>query len=82
MCQYALQCTYVYVILYCFDSSSEASYTSDDECNGNIADSQISGSKDSESATVTFESLFPTMRQVYGTEPETPKKADILLYKK
>ncbi|GLV33113.1 FIG4 phosphoinositide 5-phosphatase [Carabus blaptoides fortunei] len=63
-------------------NSSEASYTSDDECNGNIADSQISGSKDSESATVTFESWFPTMRQVYGTEPETPKKADILLYKK
>lgn len=58
------------------DSSSD-----DDESHHNANDSQLTASKDS-SEFVSFESLFPSMREVYGTQPENPKRADILLYKR
>ncbi|XP_046416472.1 polyphosphoinositide phosphatase isoform X2 [Neodiprion fabricii] len=62
-------------------SSSLDSSSDDDESHQNANDSQLTASKDS-SDLVSFESLFPTMREVYGTQPESPKRADILLYKR
>lgn len=62
--------------------SNDDSDTSDDETNGVQNESQNTGSKNSFSTTFTYESLFPSMRQVYGTEPEYPKRSDILLYKR
>ncbi|XP_046738067.1 polyphosphoinositide phosphatase isoform X4 [Diprion similis] len=62
-------------------SSSLDSSSDDDESHQNANDSQLTASKDS-SELVSFESFFPTMREVYGTQPESPKRADILLYKR
>ncbi|XP_012265419.2 polyphosphoinositide phosphatase isoform X1 [Athalia rosae] len=62
-------------------SSSMDSSSDDDESHLNINDSQLTASKDS-SELVSFESLFPSMREVYGTQPEFPNRMDILLYKR
>ncbi|KAJ9595423.1 hypothetical protein L9F63_013382, partial [Diploptera punctata] len=63
-------------------SSSPESEDSDDDDNGHNTDSQLTPSKDSSSDNVTFESLFPSMREVYGMEIEVPKKSDIYMYKR
>ncbi|PSN50035.1 hypothetical protein C0J52_03285 [Blattella germanica] len=62
-------------------SSSAESEDSDEEDNGHNTDSQLTPSKDSSSGYVTFESLFPSMRQVYGMEIQQPKNSDIHMYK-
>lgn len=64
-------------------SSTSSSLESDDsEDDENKTDSQLTPSKDSSSGIMTFESLFPSMRQVYGSDVGVPKKSDIILYKK
>ncbi|KAL6268652.1 hypothetical protein P5V15_001786 [Pogonomyrmex californicus] len=62
-------------------SSSEDSSSDEDESHQQIDDSQLITSKDS-SELVSFELLFPSMKEVYGTQPEYPKRNDIILYKR
>lgn len=62
-------------------SSSEDSSSDEDESHQQMDDSQLITSKDS-SELISFESLFPSMKEVYGTEPEYPKRNDIILYKR
>lgn len=66
-------------MIYC--SSSEDSSSDEDESHQQMDDSQLIISKDS-SELISFESLFPSMKQVYGTQPEYPKRNNILLYKR
>ncbi|KAL0101960.1 hypothetical protein PUN28_018490 [Cardiocondyla obscurior] len=61
-------------------SSSEGSISDEDESHQQM-DDQLITSKDS-SELLSFESLFPSMKEVYGTEPEYPKRNDIILYKR
>lgn len=61
--------------------SSDCSDTTDDETSLNTNDS-ISQTKDIQNELITFEGLFPSMGQVYGTEIRNPKEADLLLYKR
>lgn len=65
-----------------FSSSGE----SDESCSIEediTADSRCSPSKDSTcSDSTSFEKLFPTMKTIYGVQPEEPKKNNILLYKR
>lgn len=44
-------------------------------------DSQLVTFKDS-SELMSFGSLFPSMKEIYGMQPEYPKRNDIILYKK
>jgi hypothetical protein len=60
-------------------SSLETDDTGEDD-NGHNTDSQLTPSKDSSSRIITFESLFPSMRQVYGVEIKHPKESDIRMY--
>ncbi|XP_068081775.1 polyphosphoinositide phosphatase isoform X2 [Anabrus simplex] len=60
-------------------SSMESEDTDEDD---HKTDSQLTPSKDTCSGNVTFEALFPPMRQVYGMEVDCPKKADINIYKR
>ncbi|EFN85512.1 SAC domain-containing protein 3 [Harpegnathos saltator] len=62
-------------------SSSEDSSSDEDESHQQMDDSQLIASKDS-SELMSFESLFPSMKEVYGTQPEYPKRNDIILYKR
>ncbi|XP_012062724.1 PREDICTED: polyphosphoinositide phosphatase [Atta cephalotes] len=62
-------------------SSSEDSSSDEDESHQQVDDSQLITSKDS-SELMSFESLFPSMKEVYGIEPEYPKRNDIILYKR
>ncbi|XP_021930224.1 polyphosphoinositide phosphatase isoform X2 [Zootermopsis nevadensis] len=62
-------------------SSSESEDTDEDDDSHNT-DSQLTPSRDSCSRNITFESLFPSMKQVYGTEIQHPKKSDVLMYKR
>ncbi|KYN06533.1 Polyphosphoinositide phosphatase [Cyphomyrmex costatus] len=62
-------------------SSTEDSSSDEDESHQQMDDSQLITSKDS-SELVSFESLFPSMKEVYGIEPEYPKRNDIILYKR
>ncbi|XP_011328957.1 polyphosphoinositide phosphatase isoform X4 [Ooceraea biroi] len=62
-------------------SSSEDSSSDEDESHQQMDDSQLITSKDS-SELMSFESLFPSMKQVYGTQPEYPKRNDIIVYKR
>ncbi|KAK9870183.1 hypothetical protein WA026_006270 [Henosepilachna vigintioctopunctata] len=59
-------------------SSGEESFADDDSLY--TVDSSMAASK--ESNAVTFKDLFPTMKEVYGTELVHPKEADLLSYKK
>lgn len=63
-------------------SASSTSDTEESEEEEHRSDSQPTPSKDSSSDYITFETLFPPMRQVYGMEIENPKKADIAMYKR
>lgn len=60
-------------------SSSETDDTGEED-NGHNTDSQLTPSKDSSSRIITFVSLFPSMRQVYGVEIKHPKESDIRMY--
>jgi hypothetical protein len=63
-------------------SSSSESEDTDEDNNGRSTDSQLTPSRDSSIRNITFESLFPSMKQVYGMEIQHPKKSDILMYKR
>lgn len=60
-------------------SSSEEDSAADDDC---FHESSMTGSKTSDSQPLTFKSLFPTMKEVYGTELSSPKEEDLLAYKR
>ncbi|XP_018336743.1 polyphosphoinositide phosphatase isoform X2 [Agrilus planipennis] len=64
-------------------STSSVSETETEEDDNSVMtnDSQMLSSKESISK-MTFESLFPSMLQAYGTEIVPPKSSDLLLYKK
>ncbi|XP_012147463.1 polyphosphoinositide phosphatase FIG4 isoform X2 [Megachile rotundata] len=62
-------------------SSSGDSSSDDDESHQHANDYQLITSKESSEFT-SFETLFPSMKEVYGTRPEYPKRNDIILYKK
>ncbi|KAK2581293.1 hypothetical protein KPH14_008078 [Odynerus spinipes] len=62
-------------------SSSEDSTSDEDESHPQMNDSQLLASKDS-SELMSFECLFPSMKEVYGMQPEYPARNDIILYKR
>ncbi|XP_031847551.1 polyphosphoinositide phosphatase FIG4 isoform X2 [Nomia melanderi] len=62
-------------------SSTEDSSSDDEESHQHTNDSQLISSKEN-LELVSFESLFPSMKEVYGTQPEYPKRNDLVLYKK
>ncbi|XP_043270839.1 polyphosphoinositide phosphatase isoform X2 [Venturia canescens] len=62
-------------------SSSVDTSSDDDESNQQMNDSQLTSSRDS-GELVSFESLFPSMKEIYGTTLEFPRRADITLYKR
>lgn len=62
-------------------SSSDDSSSDEDESHHHTNDSQLMISKESSEFT-SFESLFPSMKKVYGTQLEYPKRNDVILYKK
>ncbi|XP_033230009.1 polyphosphoinositide phosphatase isoform X3 [Belonocnema kinseyi] len=61
-------------------SSSIDTSSDEDESNQLFSDS-LTASKNSTDLT-SFETLFPSMKEVYGTQPEYPKRNDIMLYKR
>ncbi|KZC14668.1 Polyphosphoinositide phosphatase [Dufourea novaeangliae] len=62
-------------------SSTEDSSSDEEESHQHTNDCQLITSKESLELT-SFESLFPSMKEVYGTQPEYPKRNDVVLYKK
>nr|CAH7715536.1 unnamed protein product [Callosobruchus chinensis] len=69
----------------CSTASSTSSGSDNEESSKDEESSytnEISSSKESSPEPVTFRSLFPTMKEVYGTELKSPSEADILTYKK
>ncbi|XP_051155990.1 polyphosphoinositide phosphatase isoform X2 [Leptopilina boulardi] len=62
-------------------ASSSIDTSSDDDESHQMLDSSLSISKHS-SDMISFECLFPSMKEVYGTQPENPKRNDIFLYKR
>ncbi|XP_017878780.1 polyphosphoinositide phosphatase isoform X2 [Ceratina calcarata] len=62
-------------------SSSDDSSSDEDESHHHTNDFQLMISKESSEFT-SFEALFPSMKKVYGTQPEYPKRNDVILYKK
>lgn len=69
------------VILYIIYSSSDDSSSDEYENHQHTNDSQLAMSKESSEFT-SFESLFPSMREVYGTQPQYPNRNDVILYKR
>lgn len=69
------------VINFIIHSSSEDSTSDEDESHPQMNDSQLFASKDN-SELMTFELLFPSMKEVYGMQPEYPARNDIILYKR
>ncbi|KAL0277006.1 UNVERIFIED_CONTAM: hypothetical protein PYX00_004440 [Menopon gallinae] len=67
-------------------SGSSGSSDSEESCSGEedlTAESRCSPSKDSScSESTSFEKLFPSMKEVYGVEPEEPQKKNMLLYRR
>ncbi|KAI4463439.1 polyphosphoinositide phosphatase [Holotrichia oblita] len=63
-------------------SSDSSSNSSDEDSSINTNESQMTASRNSDTTPVTFSSLFPSMKEVYGYEPQKPNNSDILLYKK
>ncbi|KAB0799167.1 hypothetical protein PPYR_07047 [Photinus pyralis] len=63
------------------DSESAGTDTSNDESSIYTNESQMTASRDSGSK-ITFDLLFPSMKQMYGTDVNDPKRADLLLYTK
>lgn len=68
-------CWYLNVFSSSVDTSSD-----EDESHHQMNDS-LSASRNS-SEFVTFESLFPSMKEYYGMQPEDPKRNDYRLYKR
>ena len=64
-----------------FSSSSDED-SCDDEDSTYTNESQGTTSKESSPEPPTFKSLFPSMKEIYGTQLTDPKKADIMTYKK
>ncbi|KOC69018.1 Polyphosphoinositide phosphatase [Habropoda laboriosa] len=62
-------------------SSDNDSSSDEDESHQQANDSQLIISKESSEFT-SFELLFPSMKDVYGTKLEYPKRNDVILYKK
>ncbi|XP_043528392.1 polyphosphoinositide phosphatase isoform X2 [Frieseomelitta varia] len=62
-------------------SSSDDSSSDEYENHQHTNDSQLAMSKESSEFT-SFESLFPSMREVYGTQPQYPNRNDVILYKR
>ncbi|KAG7213368.1 hypothetical protein KM043_002662 [Ampulex compressa] len=62
-------------------SSTEDSTSDEEDSHQQMTDSQLITSKESLKLT-TFESLFPSMKEMYGTQPEYPKRNDIIMYKR
>jgi hypothetical protein len=63
-------------------SSSSNEDSCDDEDSTYTNESQGTTSKESSPEPVTFKSLFPSMKEIYGTQLTNPKKSDIIVYKK
>lgn len=63
-------------------SSSSDEGSADEEESSNTNDSFAISSKDSIPEPITFKTLFPTMKEVYGTELKKPNPQDILMYRK
>ncbi|XP_074039446.1 polyphosphoinositide phosphatase FIG4 isoform X2 [Leptinotarsa decemlineata] len=63
-------------------SSSDNETSIEDEDSSYTNESQMTSSKESTPEPFTFRSLFPTMKEVYGTELKKPSAEDILTYKK
>lgn len=62
-------------------SSSEDSTSDEDESHPQMNDSQLLTSKDS-SELMSFKLLFPSMKEVYGSQPECPSRNDNILYRR
>lgn len=62
-------------------SASSSCSSSDDEESRDLTDLQMTSSKN-DSEMISFETLFPSMNQVYGLQPACPKRNDLILYKK
>ncbi|XP_060821721.1 polyphosphoinositide phosphatase isoform X1 [Bombus pascuorum] len=62
-------------------SSSDDSSSDEYENHQHTNDSQFIMSKESSEFT-SFELLFPSMKEVYGTQPQYPKRNDVILYKR
>ncbi|XP_017760074.1 PREDICTED: polyphosphoinositide phosphatase [Eufriesea mexicana] len=62
-------------------SSSDDSSSDEDENHQHINDSQFINLKESSEFT-SFESLFPSMKEVYGVQPKYPERNDVILYKR
>ncbi|KAF4520837.1 hypothetical protein B566_EDAN007133 [Ephemera danica] len=61
-------------------TNSSPSEDSDDSDLDTNPPSHMSQSRDSSSGSLTFESLFPSMKQVYGVAIEQPSEANIQIY--
>ncbi|KAJ8674118.1 hypothetical protein QAD02_005380 [Eretmocerus hayati] len=62
-------------------SASSSVSSSDEDESQQMSESQMTASKNS-SDLISFETLFPSMREVYGMQPEQPKRSDLLIYKR
>ncbi|XP_012271365.1 polyphosphoinositide phosphatase isoform X2 [Orussus abietinus] len=62
-------------------ASSSVDSSTDDEEGHQLTDSQLITLKNSNDLT-SFEMLFPSMKEVYGVQPEYPKRPDMILYKR
>jgi hypothetical protein len=83
-------------VLYCFcyqkiiyllfiNFSSESEYSSSEELSSSMASSNLGpmGSRSqNQQGEFSFSKLFPTMKDSYGVEIKSPRKSDILLYKR
>lgn len=63
-------------------SSSSHEDSSVDEISVNTNSSSISASKENITKKFAFPSLFPTMKEIYGTELRPLSREDKLLYKR
>ncbi|XP_063990283.1 polyphosphoinositide phosphatase [Diachasmimorpha longicaudata] len=62
-------------------ASSSVDTSSDDEDSRHGSDNQFIPLKDP-NEMMSFESLFLSMREVYGVEPQIPRRSDLILYKR
>ena len=64
-----------------FHYSSSVDTSSDEDESHQLFSDSLIASKNSSDLT-SFETLFPSMKEVYGTQPEYPKRNDVILYKR
>lgn len=67
---------------YIFSSSSENEESIEDDESSTNNESQRTTSKENTPEPLTFKSLFPTMKEVYGADLKNPCEDDIFTYKK